>query len=152
MLLDFYHHGRMNLNKLHLTSKILKEDLNGTYFLNTNCHAILKLFWKMKGLRALADLHLVKWALAQGPYWILEAAVTLHFEGMCGSVAHRAKAPDQDDGTALGECFELEPSVLFLLLKFYTLTHLSFYHRMIVKTSCPWFHSYWVVLLRLVPG
>lgn len=31
-------------------SKILKEDLHCTYFLNTNCHAILKLFWKMSGL------------------------------------------------------------------------------------------------------
>lgn len=34
--LDFCHHGWMNLNKPHLTSRILEEDLNCTYFLNTN--------------------------------------------------------------------------------------------------------------------
>lgn len=64
----------------------------------------------------------------------------------------RAKVPDQDDWTALGKCFELEPSAFFLLLylRFYTLTRISVYHRIITKI--PWFHSWRVVMLRLVPG
>lgn len=109
--LNFCNHGWKNLIKPPLTSRILKEDLTCTYFSTQTAMPSLKLFWKTNGLQTCTDMCLVKWALTKGRLWILWPAVSLHLRKLCGSVDSGAKAPDQDDWTALGKCFELEPSV-----------------------------------------
>lgn len=92
--LDFYHHDSVNLSKPHL-AKSWRQTLTAFYFLNTDYHASLKLFWKMNGLQTLTDLCLVNWALTKGLHWILNVVVILHLKEIvwiCGPVAPKIQA------------------------------------------------------------
>ena len=149
--LDLCHHGWMDLIKPYLTSKARKEDLNRTCFLDTNCHALLKLFWKTNGLWALTALSCgMSCGWRTVGFRRLPSVCTVR--GCVGLWNSRAKAPGQNAWAARGKCFELEPTAFCLLfyVTVYTLPLLGFYHRMI--TLCLWFHSQWVEMWRLVSG
>lgn len=112
-MLEFLSSCWKNLMKPHLTSKVLKEDLNCTYcstvMPSLNCSGK----WMDCKLALTSALWNKLWLMDDVGFWSRQSVCILR--KWCGSVDSRAKAPDQDAWTALGKCFQLEPTVFPLL-------------------------------------